>query len=246
MVWLDRVAEGLPGRIAAKLEFFNPTSSVKDRIGVSMIEAAEREGLIDKETIIVEPTSGNTGLALAFVCAAKGYKLAVVMPDNMYGEERRRILAAFGADLILTPADEGMAGAVERAEEMARQDNRYFIPQQFENPANPDIHRRTTGEEIWRDTDGEIDYLVAGIDTGGTFTGVAEVLKERKPSVKAIAVEPAESAVLSGGEPGLHGIQGLGAGFIPKVLNCELIDEVIMVGTKDSTKGAHTLRPRHN
>lgn len=240
MVWLDRISGGLPGRIAGKLEFCNPTSSVKDRIGVAMIEAAEREGLINEDTIILEPTSGNTGIALAFVCAAKGYKLALTMPEDM-SEERRRILAALGAELILTPIDEGMAGAVERARELAAEDSRYFIPQQFENPANPEIHRKTTAEEIWRDTDGKADFIVAGIGTGGTITGIGEVIKQRKPSFKVVAVEPADSAVLSGEEPGVHEIQGLGAGFIPKVLNREVIDEIIPVGTRDAIRTARSL-----
>lgn len=233
MVWLDRIGDGLPGRIAGKLEFYSPASSVKDRIGLAMIEAAERQGLVNKDTIILEPTSGNTGVALAFVCAAKGYRLALTMPEGM-SEERRRILEAFGARLILTPISEGMVGAVGRAREMAAEDSRYFIPQQFENPANPEVHRRTTAEEIWRDTDGQVDFVVAGVGTGGTITGIGEAIKERKPSFKVIAVEPADSAVLGGGEPGLHEIQGIGAGFIPKVLNREIIDQVIPVETKDA------------
>ena len=240
MVWLDRISHGLPGRIAGKLEFYNPGSSVKDRIGVAMIEAAEREGLINEDTIILEPTSGNTGIALALVCAAKGYKLTLTMPEDM-SEERCRILAALGAELILTPVNEGMAGAVERARDLAATDSRYFIPQQFENPANPEIHRRTTAEEIWRDTDGQADFIVAGIGTGGTITGIGEVIKERKPSFKVVAIEPADSAVLSGGEPGMHGIQGLGAGFIPEVLNREVIDEIIPVRTRDAIRIARIL-----
>ena len=228
MVWLNRIAEGMSGRLAGKLEFFNPASSVKDRIGVAMIEAAEQAGKIKSDTIILEPTSGNTGVALAFVCAAKGYKLVLTMPESM-SEERRRILKAFGAEVILTPAGEGMVGAVERASELTAKDSRYFMPQQLENPANPEVHRRTTAEEIWRDTEGEVDAVVAGVGTGGTITGVAEALKERKPQVQFIAVEPQESAVLSGGESGSHKIQGIGAGFIPKVLRMELVDEVIQV-----------------
>jgi len=243
MVWLNRMAHGLPGRIAAKLEFFNPTSSVKDRTGVAMIEAAEFEGRIKPDTIILEPTSGNTGVALAFVCAVRGYKLVLTMPENM-SEERRRILKALGAELILTPAAEGMGGAVERARQLAAEDPCYFIPQQFENPANPEIHRRTTGEEIWRDTEGQVDVLVAGVGTGGTLTGVAEVLKGRKPSVRAIAVEPAESSLLCGGKPGRHGIQGIGAGFIPRVLNREIVDEVIAVATKAAVRAARVLARR--
>lgn len=205
-----------------------------------MIEAAEQEGLINEDTIILEPTSGNTGIALAFVCAAKGYKLALTMPEDM-SEERCRILAALGAELILTPISEGMIGAVERARELAAEDSRYFIPQQFENPANPEIHRKTTAEEIWRDTDGEADFIVAGIGTGGTITGIGEAIKQRKSSFKVVAVEPVDSAVLSGGEPGIHGIQGLGAGFIPEVLNREVIDEIIPVRTRDAIRIARLL-----
>jgi cysteine synthase A len=240
LVWLDRIAAGLPARIAAKLEFFNPASSVKDRIGVAMIEAAERAGLIKKDTIIVEPTSGNTGVALAFVCAAKGYPLILTMPESM-SQERRSILQAFGAELVLTPAAEGMKGAVKRATEIAASDGRYFMPQQFENPANPEIHRQTTAEEIWRDTDGQVDILVAGVGTGGTITGVAEVIKKRKPSFKAIAVEPAESPVLSEGRSGPHRIQGIGAGFVPKVLNRAIIDEIIRIESKEAFAMARRL-----
>ena len=240
MVWLDHLAKGLPARVAAKLEFFNPGSSVKDRIGVSMIEAAERAGRIGPDTIILEPTSGNTGIALAMVCAARGYRLTLTMPESM-SEERRRILKAFGAELVLTPAKEGMTGAVNRAREMAAKDSRYFIPQQFENPANPEVHRRTTAEEIWRDTDGAVDIVVAGVGTGGTITGVAEVIKGRKAGFRAVAVEPAESPVLSGGDPGTHGIQGIGAGFVPKVLNRDVVDEVIQVRTKDAMATARAL-----
>lgn len=243
MVWLDRLARGLPGRVAGKLEFFSPASSVKDRIGVAMIEAAERAGKIGHNTIVLEPTSGNTGVALAFVCASKGYRLALTMPEDM-SEERRQILEALGAELVLTPARDGMAGAVERAEEMAATDDRYFIPQQFENPANPEVHRKTTAEEIWRDTDGKVDVLVAGVGTGGTVTGVAEVIKQRKPDFKVIALEPADSAVLSGGGPGLHGIQGLGAGFIPEILNRDVIDEVVTVEARDATGTARALARR--
>lgn len=240
LVWLDHVAEGLPGRIAGKLEFYNPAASVKDRIGAAMIEAAEQDGRIDENTIILEPTSGNTGIALAFVCAAKGYKLVLTMPETM-SEERRRILEALGAELILTPASDGMPGAIQRAEELAATDSRYFIPQQFENPANPEIHRRTTAEEIWRDTDGQVDFLVAGVGTGGTITGVAEVIKQRKPSFRAIAVEPADSPVLVGGKPGPHKIQGIGAGFIPQVLNPDVIDEIIPVETGDAIRVTRAL-----
>jgi cysteine synthase A len=228
LVRLNRLTEGLPGNVVAKLEFFNPAHSVKDRIGVAMIDAAERDGLIKPDTIVLEPTSGNTGIALAMVCAARGYQCALIMPDTM-SRERRMLLRAFGAELILTPGSEGMNGAIHKAEEMAAADARYFIPQQFQNPANPEIHRRTTAEEIWRDTDGQVDFLVAGIGTGGTITGTGEVLKARKPSFKAIAVEPDASPVLSGGEKGKHKIQGIGAGFIPEVLNTSIYDEVIRV-----------------
>ena len=228
LVELNRVTEGAAGRVVAKLEFFNPASSVKDRIGVSMIEAAERDGRIGPDTIILEPTSGNTGIALAFVCAAKGYPLTLIMPDTM-SMERRLLLRAYGAELVLTPGAQGMRAAIAKAEEMAAADSRYFIPQQFLNPANPEIHRQTTAEEIWRDTDGQVDILVAGVGTGGTITGVAEVIKARKPSFQAIAVEPADSPVLSGGQPGTHKIQGIGAGFVPGVLNTGIMDEVIRV-----------------
>jgi cysteine synthase A len=243
LVWLDRMAEGLGGRIAAKLEFFNPGASVKDRIGASMIEAAEGQGRIRPDTIILEPTSGNTGIALAMVCAARGYRLTLTMPESM-SQERRSILKALGAELILTPAAEGMSGAVARANELAEADSRYFIPQQFENPANPEVHRRTTAEEIWHDTDGRVDCVVAGSGTGGTITGIAEVIKARKPSFRAVTVEPAESAVLSGAKPGPHGIQGIGPGFVPKVLNRAVVDEVIQVKTKDAVAMARALARR--
>jgi cysteine synthase A len=243
LVWLNRMASGLPGRVAAKLEFYQPASSVKDRIGVAMIEAAEREGKINKDSILLEPTSGNTGVALAWVCAVKGYQLVLTMPESM-SMERRQILRAFGAELILTPAEEGMPGAIKRANEMAASDRRYFMPQQFKNPANPEIHRRTTAEEIWRDTDGQADILVAGVGTGGTITGVASVLKQRKPSFQAIAVEPVESPVLSGGKPGRHGIQGMGAGFVPDVLDRSLIDEIIQVTTAEAMETARQLARR--
>ncbi len=228
LVQLNRVTDGAAARVVAKLEFFNPASSVKDRIGVSMIEAAERDGRIGPDTIILEPTSGNTGIALAFVCAAKGYPLTLVMPDTM-SMERRLLLRAYGAELVLTPGAQGMRAAIAKAEEMAAADGRYLIPQQFQNPANPAIHRDTTAEEIWRDTDGAVDILISGVGTGGTITGVAEVIKARKPSFQAIAVEPADSPVLSGGQPGPHKIQGIGAGFVPAVLNTGIIDEVIRV-----------------
>jgi cysteine synthase len=234
LVRLNRVTENAPATVVAKLEFYNPAHSVKDRIGVSMIDAAERAGLINSDTMIVEPTSGNTGIALAFVCAARGYKLRLFMPDSM-SKERRILLRAYGAELVLTPASEGMAGCIRRVEELVASDpEHYFMPDQFKNPANPEIHRQTTAEEIWRDTDGEIDFLVAGIGTGGTITGVAEVIKARKPSFKAVAVEPDASPVLSGGQKGPHPIQGIGAGFIPDVLNTQIYDEVIRVKNEDA------------
>lgn len=243
LVRLARIAEGLPAQVVAKLEFFNPLSSIKDRIGLAMIEAAERDGRLGADTIILEPTSGNTGVALAFVCAARGYKLVLTMPESM-SEERRGILRALGAELVLTPRETGMAGAVEKAREMAAADTRYFVPQQFENPANPEVHRRTTAEEIWGDTDGRVDIVVAGVGTGGTITGVADALKRRKPSLKAVAVEPAESAVLSGKPPGSHGIQGIGAGFVPGVLDRGVIDEVLSVATPEAMRTARALARR--
>ena len=233
LVQLNRVTKNCLAAVVAKLEFYNPCSSVKDRIGLSMIEAAERVGKIKKDTIILEPTSGNTGIALAFVCAVKGYKLTLTMPETM-SLERRQLLSAFGAEIILTPGTEGMSGAVRKAEELAKSDKRYFIPQQFRNPANPEIHRRTTAREIWEDTDGKVDILVAGVGTGGTITGVAEVIKKKKPSFKAIAVEPKDSPVLSGGKAGPHKIQGIGAGFVPEVLNQKIIDEIIQVSHEDA------------
>ncbi|HET7825478.1 MAG TPA: cysteine synthase A [Anaeromyxobacter sp.] len=233
LVRLNRVMDGAKAVVAAKLEMRNPAGSVKDRIGVAMIEAAERAGKIAKETILLEPTSGNTGIGLAFAAAAKGYKLVLTMPETM-SIERRKLLSVLGAQLVLTPGIEGMKGAIKRAEDMAAQDKRYLILQQFENPANPEIHRKTTAEEIWNDTDGKVDVVVSGIGTGGTITGVAEVLKKRKPSFKAVAVEPKDSPVLSGGKPGPHKIQGLGAGFVPKVLDTKLLDEVIQVGNDDA------------
>jgi len=233
LVRLRRLTEGTKADVVAKLEFYNPAHSVKDRIGVSMIEAAEKAGKIKPDTIILEATSGNTGIALAFVCAAKGYKLVLTMPDTM-SKERRVLLKAYGAQLILTPGSEGMPGAIKRAEELAASDPRYFIPQQFKNPANPEIHRKTTAEEIWRDTDGKADILVAGIGTGGTITGVGEVIKARKPSFRCVAVEPDASAVLSGGPKGPHSIQGLGAGFVPEILNTKIYDEIVRVKNDDA------------
>ena len=243
LVWLDRLAEGLPGRVAAKFEAFNPGSSVKDRIGKSMIEAAERAGAIGPDTVLVEPTSGNTGVGLAVVAAAKGYPLVLTMPESM-SVERRRLLKALGADLVLTPAAGGMAGAIEQAQDLVDSDSSYLMLQQFENEANPEIHRRTTALEIWDDTDGQVDIFVAGVGTGGTITGVGEVLKDLKPGVKIVAVEPAESAVLSGGEPGGHKIQGIGAGFVPKVLNREVIDEVLTVPSNAAFTTARALARR--
>ena len=240
LVRLNRVTEDAVATVVAKLESFNPCASVKDRIGLSMIEAAEKEGKIDKDTIILEPTSGNTGIALALVCAVRGYKLVLTMPETM-SIERRQLLSAFGAEIILTPGSEGMSGAVKKAEELAKSNNRYFIPQQFKNPANPQIHRHTTAQEIWDDTDGQVDILVAGVGTGGTITGVAEVIKEKKPSFKAIAVEPKDSPVLSGGKAGSHKIQGIGAGFIPEVLNPKIIDEIIQVSNEDAISTAKRL-----
>jgi cysteine synthase len=240
LVRLNRLTAGLPAEVVAKLEFFNPAHSVKDRIGVAMIDAAERDGLINAETIILEPTSGNTGIALAMVSAARGYKCTLIMPDTM-SSERRMLLRAYGAELILTPGSEGMNGAIHKAEELAAADSRYFIPQQFQNLANPEIHRKTTAEEIWRDTDGQVDFLIAGIGTGGTITGTSEVLKARKPSFKSIAVEPDASAVLSGGDKGKHKIQGIGAGFIPDVLNTSIYDEVIRVTDDDAMETARRM-----
>ena len=234
LVELNRLTEGLPGRVVAKLEFFNPGSSVKDRIAEAMIEAAEKEGKINKDTIIVEATSGNTGIGLAMVCAARGYKLAITMPESM-SKERRMLLRAFGAELILTPAAEGMGGAIARAKALVDEHpETYFMPRQFDNQANVEIHRKTTAEEVWRDTDGQVDIFVAGVGTGGTVTGVGEVLKARKPDVKIVAVEPDASPVLSGGEKGPHPIQGLGAGFVPSILNTKIYDEVIRVTGEDA------------
>lgn len=233
LVRLNKVTEGCLAEVAAKLEWFNPAGSVKDRIGAAMIEAAEKAGLIKPGTTVVEPTSGNTGIALAFVCAARGYKLVLTMPETM-SQERRSLLSAFGAELVLTPGSEGMTGAVEKAEEIVASGPDYFMPQQFKNPANPDVHRATTAQEIWRDTDGRVDVFVAGVGTGGTITGVAEVLKEKKPGCRIVAVEPAASPVLSGGQRGASRIAGIGAGFVPDVLRLDLVDEIVTVQDEDA------------
>ncbi|NVD99759.1 cysteine synthase A [Massilia sp. BJB1822] len=233
LVRIQRMAAGAPAQLLAKLEFYNPAHSVKDRIGLSMIEAAEAAGQIHPDTIILEPTSGNTGIALAMVCAARGYRCMLVMPETM-SRERRMLLRAYGAELVLTPGAEGMLGAIRRAEEMAEADRRYLMPQQFNNPANPDVHRRTTAEEIWRDTDGQADILVSGVGTGGTITGVGEVIKARKPEFQCIAVEPEASPILSKGIKGPHPIQGIGAGFVPAVLNTHVYNEVICVKNEDA------------
>jgi len=233
LVRINRLTAGSGATVAAKLEYFNPAHSVKDRIGEAMIAAAEKAGLIKPDTILVEPTSGNTGIALAMVAASRGYKIVLTMPETM-SKERRALLRGYGAELILTPGPEGMGGAIKRAEDLAASDSRYLLLQQFNNPANPEIHRQTTAEEIWRDTDGKVDILISGVGTGGTITGVGEVLKARKPSFQAIAVEPDASPVLSGGAKGPHPIQGIGAGFVPKVLNTEIYDEVIRVKADDA------------
>lgn len=233
LVRLNKVTQGCVADVVAKLEFYNPLGSVKDRIGFSMIDSAEKAGKIKSDTIIIEPTSGNTGIALAFVCAVKGYKLTLTMPETM-SLERRALLKALGASLILTPGPEGMRGAIAKAKELAESDKKYFMPQQFDNPANPEIHRKTTAEEIWKDTDGKVDILISGIGTGGTITGVSEVIKKRKPSFKAVAVEPKGSPVLSGGKPGPHKIQGIGAGFVPSILNTKIIDEIIQVDNDEA------------
>ena len=240
LVRLNKVTSGNEATILATLEFFNPLGSVKDRIGVAMIDAAERDGKIGPDTILLEPTSGNTGIALAFVAAARGYKIHIVMPDTM-SSERRALLRALGAELILTPGKEGMPGAIKKTEELAAGNPNYFIPQQFNNPANPEIHRTTTAEEIWNDTDGSVDIFIAGVGTGGTLTGVAEVLKARKPGIQIIAIEPAASAVLSGKPRGPHPIQGLGAGFVPNILKIDLIDEIITVEGSDAMETARKL-----
>jgi cysteine synthase A len=237
MIKLNRISKGMPGVLLAKLEMRNPLGSVKDRIGMSMIEAAEAKGLIRNDTLIVEPTSGNTGIALAFVCAAKGYRLLLTMPETM-SIERRKLLKHLGAELVLTPGSEGMKGAIKKSQEILADNPNAYLPDQFGNPANPEVHRKTTAEEIWRDTNGGADILISGVGTGGTITGVAEVIKSRKPSFKAIAVEPAASPVLSGGAPGPHKIQGIGAGFIPEVLNTNIIDEIITVTNEQAFETA--------
>ncbi len=240
LVRLQRLSEGLPGQVVVKLESFNPLSSVKDRIGLNMIAAAEKSGKLTKDTVLVEPTSGNTGIALAFVSAARGYRLILTMPESM-SLERRQLLKALGAELELTPASGGMKGAIEKAQELVDQHENYLILQQFENPANPEVHRNTTAEEIWADTDGKVDILVAGVGTGGTITGAGSVLKQRKPGFQAIAVEPVDSPVLSGGSPGPHKIQGIGAGFIPGVMDTELLDEIIKAEFEDAVATARRL-----
>ncbi|QTA90225.1 cysteine synthase A [Desulfonema magnum] len=240
LVRLNKICKGLEAEVFAKVEFFNPLGSVKDRIAASMIDAAERDGSIGPDTLIVEPTSGNTGIALAFICAAKGYHLCLTMPETM-SVERKKLLKHLGAELVLTPGEKGMKGAIEKAEEILAAEKNAFMPNQFSNPANPKIHRETTAEEIWKDTDGKVDIFVAGVGTGGTITGVAQAIKERKPSFKAIAVEPEASPVLSGGTPGPHKIQGIGAGFVPKVLDTSVIDEIITVKNEDAFQMARKL-----
>jgi len=243
LVRVRHLAEGLPGRVVAKLEFFNPSHSVKDRIAVGMIDAAERDGLLAPDSIILEPTSGNTGIGLAMVAAARGYRCVLTMPDSV-SKERRALIRGYGAELILTPGGEGMKGAIAAAEALAATDPRYFIPQQFRNPANPEMHRRTTAREIWEDTDGQVDVLVAGVGTGGTITGAGEVLKKRKPGLRVVAVEPAASPVLSGGEKGPHPLQGIGAGFVPEILNTAVYDEIIPVKGEDAFATARAMAHR--
>lgn len=240
LVKLNNITKGVKSTIVVKMESFNPLGSVKDRIGIAMIESAEKTGLINKNTTIIEPTSGNTGIALAFVAAARGYKLILTMPDTM-SIERRDLLKAFGAEIVLTPGSEGMKGAINKAEELLKNTPNSFMPQQFKNPANPEIHRKTTAEEIWNDTDGKIDIFVGGVGTGGTITGVGEIIKKRKPSLKVIAVEPADSPVLAGGKPGPHKIQGLGAGFVPDILNMQVIDEIIPVKNEQAFAASRQL-----
>jgi cysteine synthase A len=240
LVRINRLTSESVAKVVAKLEYFNPSHSVKDRIGVAMVDAGEKAGKIKPDTILIEPTSGNTGIALAFVAAARGYKLTLVMPDTM-SRERRMLLKAYGAELILTPGSEGMAGAIRKAEEMVATDPHYYMPQQFKNPANPEIHRLTTAEEIWRDTDGQVDFVVAGVGTGGTITGIGEVLKSRKPSIQMIAVEPDTSPVLSGGVKGPHVIQGIGAGFVPEILNTSIYNEIIRVKNEDALQTARDM-----
>jgi cysteine synthase A len=240
LVRINRMTQGMEATVVAKLESFNPIGCVKERIGVSMIEDAEAKGLVNKDTVIIEPTSGNTGIGLAFVCAVKGYKLIIVMPETM-SIERRKLMGIFGAELVLTLGSEGMSGAIKKAEELSAQMPNSFMPQQFKNPANPEIHRKTTAEEIWKDTDGKADILVSGVGTGGTITGIAEVIKSRKPSFHVVAVEPSASPILSGGKPGPHKIQGIGAGFVPDVLNTKIIDEVVRVENEDAIKTAQRL-----
>jgi cysteine synthase A len=240
LLQLKKVSEGIDATVVVKIESFNPGGSVKDRIGISMIKAAEAQGLINKDTVIIEPTSGNTGIALAFVSAVRGYRLILTMPDTM-SVERRNLLKAYGAELVLTPGVKGMKGAIEKAEELAAQTPNSFIPQQFNNPANPQIHRETTALEIWDDTDGKVDIVIGGVGTGGTITGVAEVLKGKKPGIKAIAVEPFDSPVLSGGQPGPHKIQGIGAGFVPKVFNSSVIDEIFKVRNEEAIETGRLL-----
>ncbi len=240
LVRLNTIADGLGAQIFAKLEFFNPLGSIKDRIGVSMIEAAETKGLINPETTIVEPTSGNTGIALAFVCAVKKYSLTLTMPDTM-SIERRKLLKHLGANLVLTPGADGIKGAIAKAEKILKNTSNAYMPDQFSNPANPEIHRKTTAEEIWRDTFGNVDIFISGVGTGGTITGVSEVIKSRKPSFKAVAVEPADSPILSGGQPGPHKIQGIGAGFVPDVLNTDIIDDIVTVTNEQAFETARKL-----